>query len=229
MSEYKSNQTTNISPHKGHISGRNAEYRPEVAMFFLSALAKMNEKLLEGLDFQDVLDAVFSTLRLLIPFDRLGIALIDDQAHRISLKYVKSLFPVKYMKQNYSAPIKGSSLEDIIRTGKPRIINDLAEYFHTHPHSRSTELILLDGMKSNFTCPLWSAGRVIGIVFFSSATANIYQVDHGVIFQAVANELSVVVEFARLRRFFENGDANGRKTGMCIHDLRSPLSVIKGY
>lgn len=229
MSEMQASQSAETAMHKGLFEGNFAASRPEAAKLFLSAFAKINEKLIEGSDCQEVLDSVFSMLRKLIPFDRLGIALVDEKSQRLSLKYVKSLIPVSFLKQNYSAPMKGSSIEDIIKSGTPRILNDLAEYYNAHPRSRSTELILRDGVKSSFTCPLFSAGGTIGVVFFSSATVNTYDQSHVVFYQAVANELSVVVEFARLRRFFEKSDAAGRKTGMCIHDLRSPLGVIKGY
>ena len=214
---------------KSLLKGNLTESRLEAAKLFLSAFAKMNEKLVEGLDGQEVLDSVFTTLRQLIPFDRMGIALVDEKSGRISLKYVKSLLAVEFLKTNYSAPLKGGSLEGVVRNGIPRILNDLTAYFAAHPTSRSTELILRDGVKSSFTCPLWSTGRVIGVVFFSSANVNTYDQSHVVVYQAVANELSVVVEFVRLRRFFEQSDAAARKTGMCMHDLRSPLGVIRGY
>ncbi|MCX6123557.1 MAG: GAF domain-containing protein, partial [Proteobacteria bacterium] len=229
MPEIQTTHADCTALHKSLFEGNFAESRPDAAQLFLSAFEKINEKLIEGLDSQEVLDSVFSTLRQLIPFDRLGIALVDEKSQRLSLKYVKSLLPVKFLKLNYSAPMQGSGLEDIVRSSTPRILNNLAEYFKAHPSSRSTELILQDGVKSSFTCPLWSTGRVGGIVFFSSTTVNSYDQSHVVVYQAVANELSVVVEFARLRQFFEKSDAAGRKTGMCIHDLRSPLAVIKGY
>ncbi len=193
------------------------------------AIAEINKKLVSGLEYHQILESVFSTLKLLIPFDRLGIALIDKKRGRLSLEWVKSTLPVRFLKTKYSSSLSGSSLKKIIDTCEPRIINDLYAYQTEHPDSHNTAMILRDGIKSSFTCPLKVAGEAIGVVFFSSIATNVYKLAHVDIYNSVADEISLVVEYGRLRKYFEKSRAAKHITAICLHDIKSPLATIQGY
>jgi class 3 adenylate cyclase len=51
-----------------------------------------------------------------------------------------------------------------------------------------------EGIRSSLTCPLISAGKAIGFIFFSSRTAGTYERVHVEIFKLIAGHLSLVVE-----------------------------------
>ncbi len=193
-------------------------------------LTRINRKLSEGRDLEKILDFIFESLNVIFPFDRISIALIEEEGSekKIRAQWVKSKTPVRYLKQGYCVPLKGSSLEKILMTGKPRIINDLTQYLAEHPNSRSTELIYKDGMRSSLTCPLRAAGENIGVVFFSSTQPGTYKDEHVQTCLEIAEELSVLIEFVRLRQNSNNG-GNPQNLRMILHDLRNPLSVIKGF
>ncbi len=197
----------------------------------LLVMNEINKKLLTGAKYQKVLDLVFDSLDLVIPYDRIGVALVEgagDDA-QLSMKWVRSKVAVTHLDVSYSAPIHGSSLQKILETGEPRIINDLIEYSSKFPDSRSTKLVINDGIRSSLTCPLRSGDQQIGIVFFSSCKANTYRDQHIQIFREVADELSIIVDHGRLRHNFDVAKEQTRNLNMILHDLKSPLSTIQGF
>ena len=194
-------------------------------------LGEANSKLSGGDQHTEILDFLFESLNLIIPYDRIGIALIENEGSTPQLRstWLKSTLPKIYLGEGYSAPIKGSSLEKILATGKPRIINDLEDYGKKHPHSKSTQLILKEGIRSSLTCPLRAEGKHIGIVFFSSIHQQTYQNEHIDIYLKIANELSILIEQARLRKWYHSDVSRVQNIRMLLHDLKNPLNVIQGF
>ena len=155
----------------------------ELSSFFKS----IHEKMVQGQYFEDILDSVFNSLGALIPYDRIGIALLENDGTQIQLKWVKSKLDVSHLKKNYIAQMEGSSLEAIIRTHRPRVINDLQDYLKNHPQSESTKLALKDGILSSLTCPLFIEGAPLGVIFFSSTHSYTYEKLHVEIFFEISN------------------------------------------
>ncbi len=190
-------------------------------------LTEVSQKINENTNENVIFDFIFSSLDLIIPYDRIGIGIIENEL--VSLKWFNSKGVSKNLKLGYSAPLSGSSLEKILLSGHPRIINDLQKYLEKNPHSESTKLAISDGIRSSLTCPLKSEDKLIGFVFFSSYKPDTYNLKHINIFIKIANELSIVIEQARLRRFFETNKLKSQSIRMMLHDLKSPLSVIQGF
>ncbi len=196
---------------------------------FLEVLQDTNRKLSAGLTDEKVLDFLFESLAGIIPFDRIGIAILEDNDRKLRLSWVKSRGSIHYLVKNYVALVKGSSLEALLKTGQPRIINDLEQYLEAHPESISTQLVVKDGIRSNFACPLQAKGKMIGIVFFSSMQKHTYADQHVETFLDIAEEFSIIIEQAKLRKYFESTECSDRTLSEVIHDLRAPLSTIQGY
>ena len=188
----------------------------------------IHQKLNRGYYSQDLLNDIYSSLQLVIPFDRLGIALIEDEGRSIRLSWVRSDNNLSLLNIGYSAVLKGSSLHQIIRTGKPRIINDLQAYYELHPESESTKLALEEGIRSNLTLPLITENRPIGVIFFSSSTPYAFQNFHIDIFTEISEGLSLIIKHGQLKQTVEDIEAKENIFRNTIHDLNNPLSVIKG-
>ena len=210
----------------------------------LEKLGEITSNINAGLLLDDVLENVYRNFRAIIPYNRIGFALIEDKnsTRQVRAYWAKSDQPVLKLLKGYSAPLAGSSLEAIITTGQPRIINNLAEYLGQKPESLSTRLIVAEGMCSSLTCPLIANGIPVGFIFFSSIEPNTYADVHVDIFQRIAGQLSVIVEKGRLvselsaqkaaiekqnKELHRLSELKNTFLGIAAHDLRSPIGFIR--
>ena len=194
------------------------------------ALLKISEKINSGLLLEDILNNVYESFHLIIPYNRIGVALLEkDQKENqiVKARWSRSDLPKRELKEGYSAPLKGSSLETILKTGKPRILNDLKAYYKKRPQSHSTELILSEGILSSLTCPLVAFGNPVGFIFFSSSKPNTYKTIHAGLFLKIAGQVSACVEKAKLyQKLADLNDLKNKFIGMASHDLKNKLVVI---
>jgi signal transduction histidine kinase len=193
-----------------------------------------------GFTLQDVLEKIYGEFREVVPYNRIGMALIEPQGV-VRAYWAHSDAGQIHLSEGYAAPLVGSSLEAILQTGQPRILNDLVAYLETKPNSHSTRLIVREGMRSSLTCPLIVKDEPLGFLFFSSAQPGVYQNQHSEIFQQIASQLVVIVEKAKLISDLEQSreeikhqnealqrldELKNTFIAIAAHDLRSPLSYI---
>ncbi|MCI0461947.1 MAG: SpoIIE family protein phosphatase [Gemmataceae bacterium] len=160
-------------------------------------LLRVTENINRGLGLEEVLEFLYQELRPVIPFNRIGCALIDERRDLVVSYWARSDRPV-LLDKDFRAPLAGSTLADIVRTGQPRILNDLPAYLSAKPQSAATELIVREGMRSSLTCPLVVHGRPVGFLFFDSDRPETYRRAHVEFFQQIAGQLAVIVEKGRL-------------------------------
>lgn len=193
-------------------------------------LVRVTEKINAGLILEEVLDYIFDSFRPIIPYNRIGLALIQEEEQLVISQWARSDAEVIKIGAGYHAPLKGSSLETIIQTGRARIINDLEDHLRRHPESHSTRLIVEEGMRSSLTCPLIVLGKPIGFLFFSSMEKNTYQDAHVEIYRHIAGHLSTIIEKSRIyQQVLELNQLKNKFLGIAAHDLRNPLSVLSGF
>jgi adenylate cyclase len=164
----------------------------------LHALLQLTHEINMGLLLDEVLETAYDTLQSVLPYNRLSVALLERDGQVLRARWARADYPELMLRTGYAEVIRGSSLQDIMASGEPRIINDLAGYLEQHPLSYSTGLMVAEGIRSNLTCPLVSMGKPIGFMFFSSRTANSYKNVHVDVFRLIAGHLSVMVEKSNL-------------------------------
>lgn len=173
-------------PASWHLSGNQVRQ-------LLVIMHSMNQ----GLELDQVLDELYLSVRQIIPCNRLGLALTDVERKFAVSRWVRSDRHI-LLSSGYQAPLAGSSLAEISRTGKVRIINDLNAYSRDHPESYSTRLLVQEGMRSSLTCPLTARREPIGFLFFTSAIPHAYNDAQVSFYQQIASQIAMVIEKARL-------------------------------
>ena len=158
---------------------------------------RITERINYGVTLEEVLDFLFEEMRPVIPYNRIGCALIEQQPGTVVSRWARSDRPVS-LKPGYRGRLEGSTLERIIQTMRPRIINDLQAYLRQKPQSQATKLIVSEGLQSSLTCPLIVQGKAVGFVFFTSADKDTYSNVHVEFFQQIAGQLATIVEKGRL-------------------------------
>ena len=194
-------------------------------------------KVNSGFLLDEVLDFLFENFRDLIPYNRIGCSLLDENNEYITARWAKSDAQNIFLKKGYKSKLEGSTLKRIFETQEPRIINDLEEYIKIKPESESSVLVLKEGVRSSLTCPLIVNAKPVGFLFFSSFEKNTYNNAHVSLYQQIAGQISVIIEKSKLyseilvqkQKLEELNEIKNKFLGMAAHDLRNPLGVIMGF
>lgn len=178
----------------------------------LARLLEIAERVNHGVFIGEVMDHIYDTFRPIIPYDRIGLALLEGDGTLLRSHWARSDASDVQINVGYTQDIRESSLQQILRDGKPRVLNDLEEHFREKPESDSTRLALAEGIRSSLTCPLVAMGKPVGFLFFSSMQADTYAHVHQDLFTRIASQLSVILEKSRLYEELYQLNAQLRET-----------------
>ena len=164
----------------------------------LRSLGSLTETINRAVSLEDVLEHVWESFRMVVPYNRIGFAEYDPDLRVVRAIWARSDASEIKIGTGYSAAIESTSLGRILETGKPRIIADLERYLHDHPTSEATRAVVEEGMRSSMTVPLEAMGHKVGFLFFSSQIAHVYTDQHARLLERISGQLSLAIEKSRL-------------------------------
>lgn len=192
-----------------------------------AVLRAVNQRIAAKPGLAAVIDYLFEETQALIPCDRISVAFVEEDGERVTSQFTRAAYEPLLLRTGYSGDLNGSSLGEVLRSGIPRIIGDLKRYQTEHPRSRSTHLLLKEGVRSSLTCPLEVEGRVLGFMFRSSRQPGVYTRRHVELQVSIAERLSQAVEKAwRIEQLQQANRAYFELLGFVAHELKSPVASL---
>jgi signal transduction histidine kinase len=204
-------------------SDESAVFSPEEQQ----VLDRINQKIAAQESLEQLVDFLFDAVQPILVADRIGVSFLEEDGARLVAHYTKASYEPLLLTKGYAEDLNGSSLETVLRSGRPRIIDDLERYLANHPSSASTRLLVREGVRASMTCPLVVDGRIAGMLFFSATRPHAYTEHHVRLHQAMAERLSQAVEKAsRIEQLAQANKAYFEMLGFVSHELKSPLASI---
>ncbi|MDA8744604.1 GAF domain-containing protein [Rubripirellula amarantea] len=153
---------------------------------------ELSLKIVAGATLEESLDYVFEAFEHIVPYDRISYAEVDETETLARARWARSRHSV-LLRTGYAASLKHSSLSVVLKYRQPRVLNNLPEYLEHRPNSRSTELMVKEGIRSSMTCPLFVRDRAIGLLFFSSTECDTYDDSHVSILKDISVHLAMLL------------------------------------
>lgn len=160
----------------------------------INDILRLIENMNNNSSFTEMLDFINNTFSPFIPYNYIGVALLEKEETVIKAAYGVSDGTVLGLPENLigkSVILKETSLNTIIDHGNARIINDLEEYTKGKPLKLYNKIILEAGIRSSITLPLKVAEKPVGVIFFSSYHKNVYKEEHIKFLKMLVNSIAI--------------------------------------
>jgi signal transduction histidine kinase len=175
---------------------------------------------------EDVIDFAFETTHSVFPCDRIGLAFVEENGRRVVSRYTRAAYGPLQLDRGYSEDMT-ASLAAILGHESPRIIDDLTVYLEERPGSRSTKLLLREGVRSSLTVPLSVEGHLVGFMFRSSREPHVYDEHHVLLQMSMTDIISHAIEKAwRLEQLEAANHAYLEMLGFVSHELKNPVASM---
>jgi len=160
----------------------------------INKLISLIENMNNTFTFTEMLNFINQTFSLFIPYNYIGVALIDHNREKIKAAYGVSDGSIIGLPDNVmgqTVPLNETSLEKLILSGEARIINDLEAYTKNKQKKQYNEIILEAGIRASITLPLKVGEEPVGVIFFSSNRKNVYNEEHVRFLKMLVNSIAV--------------------------------------
>jgi signal transduction histidine kinase len=145
-----------------------------------------------------------------------GAGFVDEELERVSLEAVSSELKID-LPIGHTQPIGQGVVGEAARRGRSVLVADLAE--------REDVVSTHGDLRCEMCCPLVVGDRVVGYLDAEEREPGAFGEDDLMLLETIADHVAQAVENARnLERLSE---LRKDLTGMVVHDLRNPLTVIR--
>jgi formate hydrogenlyase transcriptional activator len=159
----------------------------------LSLLLEVNNAVVSVLDLHELLNAVSSSLRRLVPHEYASLSLYDAENQRLQIHALD--FPVSkgLLQEGLYVPVEGTPTGRAITSRQPVFITrrDIEQF-----GSDIARRIFAEGLKSAYCLPLIAHSRPLGTLVVASLQEENFPEKDAELLQHVANQIAIAVENA---------------------------------
>lgn len=177
---------------------------------FVEQLTQINSvisMLNSGMELEQIFKNLNRTLRRIIPFNRFALALIDEAKGTIITKMVESDRPI-LLRPGDTLPLSDSSLGKVAEAKECMRIDNLSEYVSKNPNSKSSRMLLEEGMQSTLAFPLIIENKTRGFLLFASVVPNFFKEEHIFFLRSLSGQIALSVQRAELLEELEKHTKN---------------------
>ncbi len=187
----------------------------------------VNRKVAAGRSLEEVVDFLFRAARDVCPCDRLGVAFLEEDGRRVVARRAVADYEPLLLSAGWAEDLAATSLGPVLSSETPRVLHDLPSYLDRRPASRSTRLLVEEGVRSSLTARLEVEGRVFGFLFRSARKLRAYDARQADLHLAVSERLAQAVEKAWLLDRLADANAGYLEMlGFVSHELKTPLASL---
>jgi PAS domain S-box-containing protein len=197
----------------------------------LAVVSELDRIISSSLDISEVYDAFAKGVKRLVDYDRISVALYDEENDAIRMHLVRTKGKSKIPEGSWR-PKSGTVIGHVIDTGKPFIRRDVL----VEKEYMEDEAIVPEGLRSYVAVPLYSGGRVIGTFNLGSSKPGAYTGKDCEVLEDLSKQVAIAVENSRLhqelqRAYKELKSLDELKSNVIAnvsHELRTPITIAKG-
>ncbi len=178
---------------------------------YIEQLQQINE-VITMLNMGKNTEELFSTLNIIlkksIPFNILALTTINkNDTSLTSVKLVASDSHIT-IKEGNSFEVNESTLKEASDKRQVIIINDLNDYLKKHSNSKTTSILLNEGMQSSLIMPLIVNNQTRGYLIFAAKTANVFKNEHISFLESIVGNISLSIQRRELLYEIEQHSKN---------------------
>ncbi len=160
-------------------------------------LARVLDRVNQGIRLDDILDEVYASFSVLLPYDQVGFVVVEPDGKRARIRWARGAEGLA-SRIGAVADLERTSLRAVAAAGAPRILDNLPAYLRSHPDSDGTRWLVHQGIQSSLTFGLGPSGRPKAFLYFASKELGAYGEAHVGRLRQITRALTGVFEKAML-------------------------------
>jgi|Deesub1362B_J571_1020462.scaffolds.fasta_scaffold00928_3 PAS domain S-box-containing protein len=208
----------------------------------LAVIRELDRIISSSLDIREVYEAFAEGVKRLVDYDRISVALYDEEKDAIRMYIVRTKAEPK-MPEVLWIPKKDTIIGQVIDTGKPLVLRDAVR-------EKGEKIIAYEKLRSFVAVPLFSKGKLIGTFNLESSKPDAYSEEDIEVLEDLSKQIAIAIENSRLyvelksayeklqhahkelqKAYEELKSLDELKSNILAnvsHELRTPITIAKG-
>jgi signal transduction histidine kinase len=191
----------------------------------LAVVNKITQIISSKLNIAQIFESFCDEVIKLLPYDRISIALLDENRRQISLRLIKTM-DSPTVTHDLPRPKAGTAIGWVVDHQQPCLRTDVLQ----GGEFIEDRMVASEGMRSYIVVPIVSQNKAIGTLNLVSRRPQTYSERNLEILIPIAEQVAIAVETVRLFEQTKKLDLlKSDFVSKVSHELRTPLTSIKGF